>query len=73
MGAPPSHNEAKAYDSVYLVRSAVEQCGISGERIVDCLRNVSYTGASGLIEFDRDGQIKSGARTEGAVMVVKGG
>lgn len=73
MGSPPSHNEAKAYDSVYLVRNAVEQCGESGDKIAACLRKASYTGASGSIEFDKNGQVRSGSGTEGAVMVVKNG
>lgn len=73
MGTPPSHNEAKAYDSVYLVKNAVEQCGLSGAQIAACLREVSYTGESGPIEFGKDGQIKDGKGTEGAVMIVKNG
>jgi ABC-type branched-subunit amino acid transport system substrate-binding protein len=71
VGTPPSHNEAKAYDSVYLVKKVVEQCGPSGDRIASCLREVSYTGESGLIEFDKNGQIKSSEGTKGAVMTVK--
>ncbi len=73
VGTPPSHNEAKAYDSVYLVKKVVEQCSPSGDRIASCLRQVSYTGESGLIEFDGNGQIKNNEGTQGAVMLVKKG
>jgi branched-chain amino acid transport system substrate-binding protein len=72
-GRAPAQNEDKAYDLLFVVKSAVEQCGAAPEKLSACLHSRSFTGISGTIEFDEHGQIKQSTSVGGGVFVVEKG
>lgn len=72
-GRAPTQNEDKAYDILYVVKSAVEQCGASPEQITSCLHARRFAGVSGAIEFDQNGQAKESGSVAGGVFVVQKG
>ena len=59
-GKSTDFNGAQTYDSVYLIKEAVEESGsIDSEDIRDALRNFAepYSGVSGNIKFDATGEV----------------
>lgn len=53
----PGFGSAKAYDSLFLVKKAIEQCGETPKEIRECLSKVNYEGISGKISFLPGGAI----------------
>jgi ABC-type branched-subunit amino acid transport system substrate-binding protein len=57
-GEYPSINSIKSYDVVKLAAYAIKNVGYDSEKISDFLRNLrGFNGASGVIEFDQNGDI----------------
>lgn len=54
----PGFGSAKAYDSLFLLKEAMERCGESPNQIRECLKSTKLNGVSGAISFDKDGVIK---------------
>jgi len=55
----PAFASGRAYDSVFLLKEAIEKCGVERTQIRDCLAKTDYHGTSGEISFDREGVIRS--------------
>ena len=53
----PPWTAAKAYDNVFVLKAAIEKCGVNPEKIRDCLSATDYQGASGRIRFSPSGNI----------------
>ncbi|MBN8548974.1 MAG: ABC transporter substrate-binding protein [Deltaproteobacteria bacterium] len=58
-GAQPGFASARAYDALYLIKAAIEQCGVQPAQIRECLSTSKYAGRSGTISFDRNGVLQS--------------
>ncbi len=56
-GEKPYFSSPQAYDSVFLIKGAIERCGLRASEIKQCLQNVQYSGVSGPIQFDSQRQI----------------
>ncbi len=50
-GKPPEIYSDIAYDTVYLIKFAIENCGYNSESIRICISKVNFTGTSGQIYF----------------------
>lgn len=72
-GRAPTQNEDRAYDILYVVKSAVERCGSQPEQMSMCLHTGTFTGMSGTIAFDEHGQVKESASVVGGVFRVEQG
>ena len=55
-GSEPIYSAPMAYDNVFLLKHAIEQCGDSSQQIRDCLARTEYRGVSGQIGFDSKGR-----------------
>lgn len=51
-GRDPGFGSARAYDALYLMKEASEQCGHEPERVAKCLSSARREGITGKIEFD---------------------
>ncbi len=58
-GFEPLWTVAKAYDNVFVLKAAMERCGLSPEQIRDCLIKTDYQGLSGHIQFGSDGIVRA--------------
>ena len=47
-----------AYDAVYAIKTAIQQCGSSRPQIKNCLRKINFQGESGIVSFDEFGITK---------------
>lgn len=55
-GIPSANGDALAYDSVYLIAAAAEEaCSNDPAALRDALANIEYTGLTGTITFDENG------------------
>ncbi len=72
-GRAPTQNEDRAYDILYVVKSAVQRCGSQLDQMTMCLHTGTFTGMSGTIAFDEHGQIKESASMVGGVFRVEQG
>ena len=70
--AAPGFASAKAYDAVYLLKSAIEHCGLERVKIRECLAATSLVGISGQIAFDPHGVTKSRERNTELWQVMSG-
>lgn len=53
LGAP------QAYDATHILAQVIQEVGTNPEDIKNALYSISYDGASGHIEFDENGDLKS--------------
>lgn len=56
---PPTTGQA--YDSVKIMAQVIAQVGLDPDKIADALRQIKYDGVSGHIEFDQNGDLKTGS------------
>ncbi len=68
----PNFASAQAYDSVYLVKKAIEKCGAKSEEILTCLKISNHRGVSGQIKFDEGGVIINAAQNTFLMQVQNG-
>jgi len=54
----PVVSSEKAYDALFLIKRAIEQCGYQAAAIRDCLRQQVSTGLSGEISFGADNLLR---------------
>ena len=58
-GMQPDFVAANAYDSVYILKAAIEHAGSTDrEAIKDALYEVEYTGTQGTLKFDENGDVE---------------
>lgn len=58
-GMEPDFVAANAYDSVYMLKAAIEEAGSTDrEAIKDALYNVEITGTQGTLKFDENGDVE---------------
>lgn len=58
-GAEPDFIAANAYDSVYMLKAAIEKCNSTDRAAIkDALYEVSITGTQGELKFDANGDVK---------------
>lgn len=68
----PPWTVPKAYDNVYVLKKALEDCGTEPQQIRDCLSRTDYTGASGRIHFSDSGVIDVNTSVSALRKVVNG-
>jgi len=56
-GETPYFSAPQAYDSVGMAAAALAECGEDSEKLITCLKGRRYSGVSGEIGFDREGNI----------------
>ena len=59
---------ARSYDSVYVLKEAIENCGFDQKKLPDCLAQTDYLGTVGQIKFDEKHQQ---AKSTGLVQVIE--
>lgn len=69
----PYFSSPQAYDSVVLLKTAMEQCGFESQKIRDCLKNVKHRGVSGTIQFGADNVVSSTEKITGVFRIAEGG
>ncbi len=67
---------ANAYDNVYIIASAIAKAGTDPDMLANTIRATRYTGISGNIEFDENGDLKTASYVvkkieNGSAVVVK--
>ena len=72
-GGGVSHSVPRAYDTVYLLKTAIERCQtVAIPQLRECIRRIDYTGVSGRIRFNASGNlIPDGVPSE--LLQVRGG
>lgn len=56
----PCEAAAMSYDNVFILANAINECGNTGQDVKKCLVDLdNYQGASGKIEFDKNGDLRS--------------
>lgn len=68
----PGFASAQAYDALYIIKKAIEDCGLEPEKIKECIKNTSMTGQTGKIVFDEGGVIKGALQNSYLLQVVDG-
>lgn len=63
----PPWSVAQAYDNVFIMKHAIEKCGLEPQKIRDCIASADYTGAAGRTRFSESGTVQ----TTGPVSVLK--
>jgi ABC-type branched-subunit amino acid transport system substrate-binding protein len=63
---------AKAYDAVFILKKAIEDCGLDSIAIRNCLANTRFKGQRGEVAFDRNGVIQSTGNTTCLLQVKNG-
>lgn len=56
-GENPGSPAAEAYDAVMIFSEAFKKEGIDGQKVRDFISSIRHEGASGLIEFDKNGDV----------------
>ncbi|MEZ4754426.1 MAG: ABC transporter substrate-binding protein [Bdellovibrionota bacterium] len=68
----PGTASSRAYDSLFIVKNAIEKCGMTSLEIQDCLAKTDYQGISSRIKFDQSGVI-TGIKHNSELRIVKNG
>lgn len=55
----PGFASGRAYEAVYMIKRAIEGCGIEPVRIRECLSASRFPGHAGEVSFDSEGQIQT--------------
>lgn len=53
----PKFTSAKSYDALFVLKQAIENCGLAAHKIQECLAVLDYQGVSGRIRFDSRGAL----------------
>ena len=68
----PQLGTGKAYDSVFIAKKAIEECGLKPEEIKRCISTMKYNGVTGPISFDKDGNFVGQTKITGIFEVING-
>ena len=55
----PGFGSARAYDAVMIIKKSIEKCGAQADQIRRCLSSDTFSGLTGEISFDANGNIKA--------------
>lgn len=56
-GEDPGSPAAEAYDAIMIFAEAFKKAGVEGQKVRDFISSIKHEGASGLIEFDKNGDV----------------
>ncbi len=62
----------KSYDSVFLLKKAIEECGFKAQEVITCLKNIEYNGVSGYIKFKESGDFAGSAKLVDIYRIING-
>lgn len=68
----PPWTVPKAFDNVFVLKSAIEKCGLESEKIRECLSKTDYQGSSGRIRYSPSGVISDAGEVTALREVVDG-